>query len=114
MAYVPERGDAIWLDLMPQAGREQARWQPAFVLSAAAENGRVGLALVWPITSQVKRYPFEVLLPDGLPIRGVVLADQTRSLDWRGRHAEFIVRLPDGVIAEVVAKLAVLVGFQAA
>ena len=114
MAYVPERGDAIWLDFTPQAGREQASRRPALVLSAGTYNGRVGLALVCPITSQVKGYPFEVLLPASLPIHGVVLADQARSLDWRGRHAEFIVRLPDIVIDEVIAKLAVLVGLRAA
>lgn len=112
MTYIPDRGDAIWLDFTPQAGREQAGLRPAVVLSAAAYNGRVGLTLVCPITSQVKGYPFEVLLPDGLPIHGVVLSDQMRSLDWRGRHAEFIVRLSDDVTDEVVAKLAVLVGFR--
>lgn len=112
MTYIPERGDAIWLDFIPQVGREQAGRRPALVLSAAAYNGRVGLAVVCPITSQVKGYPFEVSLPAGLPINGVVLSDQARSLDWRGRRAEFIARLPAGVTAEVVAKLAALVGFR--
>ena len=90
MAYVPERGDAVWLDFTPQVGHEQAGRRPALVLSTAAYNGRVGLAVVCPITSQTKGFPFEVALPAGLSIRGVVLSDQARSLDWRGRQATFL------------------------
>lgn len=112
MIYIPERGDAVWLEFTPQVGREQAGRRPALVLSAAAYNGRAGLAVVCPITSQVKGYPFEVLLPAGLPIHGVVLSDQVRSLDWRGRQAELIARVSDHVIAEAVAKLVTLVGFR--
>lgn len=112
MATVPDRGDVVWLNFTPQTGREQAGRRPALVLSAAAYNGRVGLAVVCPITSQIKSYPFEVMLPAGLPIHGVVLADQARSLDWRSRQAEFIAHLPDEVTVEVVAKLAALVGFR--
>lgn len=112
MAYIPERGDVVWLDFTPQVGHEQAGRRPALVLSAADYNGRVGLAVVCLITSQVKGFPFEVALPAGLPIRGVVLSDQARSLDWRGRQAAFVGRIPAGVLNEVVAKLAALVGFR--
>lgn len=112
MGYIPERGDAVWLNFTPQVGHEQAGRRPALVLSAAAYNGRVGLAIVCPLTSQAKGYPFEVALPFGLPIRGVVLSDQARSLDWRGRQAEFIGRVPASVIDEVIGKLAALVGFR--
>ena len=112
MGYIPERGDAVWLNFTPQVGHEQAGRRPALVLSPAAYNGRVSLAIVCPITSQAKGYPFEVALPVGLPIRGVVLSDQARSLDWRGRQVEFIGRVPAGVIDEVVGKLAALVGFR--
>ena len=112
MSYVPERGDAVWLNFTPQVGHEQAGRRRALVLSAAAYNGRVGLAIFCPITSQAKGYPFEVELPSGLPIRGVILSDQARSLDWRGRQATFIGRVPAGVIDEVVGKLAALVGFR--
>jgi mRNA interferase MazF len=78
------------------------------VISPASYNGKVGLALLCPITSQVKGYPFEVALPAGLPIGGVILADQVKSLDWRARQAEFIARLPGEVIAEALAKLTAL------
>ena len=100
--YVPERGDAVWLDFSPQVGSEQAGRRPAVVLSPSAYNRKVGLALLCPITNQVKGYPFEVLIPAGLPVTGVVLADQVKSLDWRRRNAELIVQLPRHVVREVV------------
>jgi mRNA interferase MazF len=106
--YIPERGDAIWLTFDPQAGHEQAGRRPALVLSPAGYNGKVGLALLCPITSQVKGYPFEVAISEGPDISGVVLADQIKSLDWRVRRAELIGRLPDSVVIEVVGKLRTL------
>ena len=108
MAYVPERGDIVWISLNPQAGHEQVGRRPAVVVSPRSYNGKVGLGLFCPITSQVKGYPFEVTLPVGLPVNGVVLADQVKSLDWRVRRAEFAARLPGNISAEVVGKLAVL------
>lgn len=106
--YVPERGDLIWISFTPQAGHEQAGRRPALVLSPAAYNGRVGMALLCPITSQIKDYPFEVLLPPGLPITGVVLADQLKSLDWRARQAEHAGAVPVAVLDAVASRLAVL------
>ena len=78
------------------------------VLSPAAYNQRVGLALLCPITSQVKGYPFEVPLPAGGPISGVVLADQIKSLDWRARNAQVVGRLPAPAVHEILTKLNVL------
>ncbi len=106
--YVPERGDAIWISLNPQAGHEQAGRRPAVVLSPSAYNGKVGLALCCPITGQVKGYPFEVAIPAGLGVSGVILADQIKSLDWRVRRAERIGALPEETMAEVLEKLATL------
>src|SRR5437868_3960001 len=108
MSFVPDRGDAVWLAFDPQAGHEQSGRRPAIVLSPAAYNGRVGLAVLCPITNQIKGYPFEVVIPEGLPISGVVLSDQVKSLDWRARNAEAICRLPDTVTAEVGRKLSAL------
>jgi mRNA interferase MazF len=107
--YIPKRGDLIWLDFTPQAGHEQAGRRPAAVISSSQYNRKVGLLLACPITSQRKQYPFEVLLPDGLPISGVILADQVRSLDWKCRRASFIGRLGDAIMAEILGKLAVLI-----
>src|SRR5437660_10329449 len=98
-AYVPERGDAVWITLDPQAGHEQAGRRPALVLSPSAYNRKVGLALFCPITSRVKGYPFEVTVPRGLAVAGVVLAAQVKNLDWRARRAEFVDRLPDADVS---------------
>ena len=108
LTYVPECGDAVWITLNPQAGHEEAGRRPAVVLSPGKYNGKVGLAILCPITSQVKGYPFEVLLPAGLPVTGAVLSDQVKSLDWRARNAELICALPAGTISEVLQKLGTL------
>lgn len=108
MAFVPDRGQFIWLTFIPQAGHEQACRRPALVLSPAAYNARAGLVLACPITNHAKGYPFEVLLPSGLPVSGVILADQLRSLDWRAREATLLCRAPDPVIAEALAKASAL------
>ena len=87
MAYVSDRGDAIWLNFTPQAGHEQAGHRPALVLSPRSYSRKAGLALLCPITSQEKGYPFEVPLSEADEVHGVVLADQVKSLDWRERDA---------------------------
>lgn len=104
----PERGDAVWIDMSPQAGREQAGRRPAVVLSPRSYNAKVGLAIVCPVTSRVKGYGFEIAIPDGLPLSGVALADQVRSLDWRVRPADFIARLPVESVEAILAKVRVL------
>ncbi|MGH7965460.1 MAG: endoribonuclease MazF [Candidatus Binatia bacterium] len=106
--YVPNRGDAVWIAFDPRVGHEQAGRRPAVVLSPEAYNGKVGLVILCPITNQIKGYPFEVLIPSGYKVDGVVLADQAKSLDWRGRKAEFIRTLPKEVILEVLDKLGTL------
>lgn len=107
--YVPQRGDVVWLQFTPQAGHEQAGKRPALVVSPAAYNGRSGLGLFCPITSQRKGYPFEVPLPPSLKIEGVILSDQIKSLDWRARHAERVDKVPPDVLEETIAKILVLV-----
>lgn len=109
MAYKPDRGDIVWVSLNPQTGHEQAGRRPAVVVSPRAYNERVGLALLCPITSQVKGYPFEVAIPDGAGVAGVVLSDQVKSLDWQARKAEFAGTLAASALSEVLAKLATLV-----
>ena len=105
MVFVPERGDAIWINFNPQAGHEQSGRRPAIVLSPRSYNGKVGLCLLCPITNKAKGYPFEVSIPAGLGVTGVVLSDQAKSLDWRVRNAEFIAQLPETVTNEVLKKL---------
>jgi mRNA interferase MazF len=109
VAYVPARGDLIWLQFNPQAGHEQVGHRPAVVISPSSYNRRVGLALCCPVTSQVKGYPFEVLLPQGLGLEGAILSDQIKSLDWRVRKARRIGHLPSDVLEETVGKILALV-----
>lgn len=109
--YIPERGDIVWITLDPQAGHEQAGRRPAVVLSPSAYNDKVGLAILCPVTSQSKGYPFEVQVPGGLAITGVILADQVKSLDWRVRKAELAGTLPAATVTEVLQKLNTLLSW---
>ena len=112
MAYIPDSGDIVWVMFNPQAGHEQAGHRPALVLSPRAYNGKVGLAILCPITSQVKGYPFEVTIPEGLEIGGAVLSDQVKSLDWKARQAKFICKLPSAAYNLVAQKLGTLIRQQ--
>jgi mRNA interferase MazF len=102
--YVPRRGDVIYLDFDPQTGHEQAGRRPAIVLSPMDYNRTVGLAVVCPITNQVKGYPWEVIIPDNNSVSGAVLSDQVKSLDWRQRRAEFVCTPDPELIEEVTEK----------
>ncbi|MBI4565246.1 MAG: endoribonuclease MazF [Planctomycetes bacterium] len=106
--YVPARGEFVWLEFNPQAGHEQAGRGPALTISPREYNRKTGLALFCPVTSQAKGYPFEVLAPPGRAVRGVILSDQIKSLDWRVRRARFIDRAPPALVSEVLAKAVTL------
>lgn len=106
-AYIPERGDIVWLNFTPQAGHEQKGLRPALVLSPRAYNKKSGLALCCPITSQIKGYPFEVRIA-GKKMNGSVLADHVKSLDWKTRKAKFIEKVSPRVMDECVGKLSTL------
>ena len=108
--FIPERGNLIWLRFSPQTGREQAGKHPALVLSPKAYNAKVGLAVVCPVTSKAKGYPFEVKLPTSGKIQGVVLADHVRSVDWKARRAVKAGQAPPSAVAEVLGKLRTLLG----
>lgn len=106
--YVPERGDIVWLAFDPQVGREQAGRRPALILSPKSYNDKVGLALCCPITNQAKGYPFEVPIPAGEAVTGVILADHVKSVDWRGRKAELITQLPAEPLSAVLDRIEAL------
>ena len=101
-AYVPHRGDIVWIDFDPQAGHEQAGRRPALVLSDKKYNARAGLLLLCPITSQAKNYPFFVALPpDLLPKPSYVMADQVKSLDWTQRKVAYLTKAPTKSVEQV-------------
>jgi len=106
--YIPDRGDIVWLSFDPQKGHEQSGRRPALILSPMSYNARVGLAICCPITSQVKGYPFEVNIPEGTPLQGVILSDQIKSLDWRARKADLIAVLDEDALQDVLQKLLTL------
>ena len=107
-AYVPDAGDIVWINFNPQAGHEQAGHRPAVVLSPAAYNSKTSLMLCCPMTTQIKNYPFEVLVAGSA--RSAVLADQIKSLDWRRRRAKRKGAVSPAELAEVRAKIRALIG----
>ena len=110
--YIPERGDIVWLEFNPKAGYEQAGHRPALVLSPKAYNKKIKLALFCPITSHVKGYPFEVMLPKKHKVSGAILSDRIKSLDWQVRKAQKINSVPKDVLEDVLAKIHTLLGFE--
>jgi mRNA interferase MazF len=108
--YCPDSGDFVWIDFNPQAGHEQAGHRPAIVVSSRSFNSRTSLAFVCPITSKLKGYPFEVALPSQLRVRGVVLCEHLRSMDWQARSVTFIGKAPDEVLQEVREVIAAIAG----
>jgi len=110
--YIPERGDLVWLNFTPQSGHEQAGKRPAIVLSPSIYNGKTGLMITCPITSKVKGYPFEVKIPAKLKIKGVVLADHVKNLDWKIRKAKYICKFPSNNLLDVMERLNILIGID--
>ena len=106
--YIPNRGDIVWLDFNPQLGHEQRGRRPALVLSYKKYNEKIGLGIFCPITSKEKGYPFEVKIT-GKKIKGCVLSDQIKSLDWRIRNTEFIEIIDEELLKEVINKIKVVI-----
>lgn len=109
-AYVPDAGDLVWLTFDPQAGHEQRGRRPALILSPRLYNAKTGLAVACPVTSHAKGYPFEVPLPPGGKITGVVLADHVKNLDWRARRAVFDAKASNEVLTEARERLRAVLG----
>jgi len=107
-SYVPDAGDIVWLEFSPQAGHEQAGHRPALVLSPALYNGKRGMMVCCPMTSQIKGYPFEVLVDK----KNAVLSDQVKSLDWRARNASFKAKVQPAVLQKVRGNVKALLGLK--
>ena len=111
-SYCPDRGDVVWVSFSPQSGHEQAGDRPALVLSPKDYNQKTGLAFFCPITSQVKGYSFEVVIPAGYKVSGSILSDHMKSLDWKTRRARHYCELPDSVISDVTRQIGALIGIH--
>ena len=107
-SYVPDRGDIVKLSFSPQIGREQAGYRPALVISPLPYNRISHFVLACPITSQIKGWNFEVILPQSMQTSGVILTDQIRVLDWQARKAKFIERATSKIVNEALSKIAAL------
>jgi len=105
--YTPEKGDIVWVDFEPQKGREIAKRRPAIVLSPSNYNLKSELALLVPITSSIKGYPFEVLINYN-DINGAILCDQIRSMDWKERKVTKITKLDKKILNEVLSRIRLL------
>ncbi len=105
---IPDRGDVVWIDFDPSLGHEQAGRRPGLILSSQKYHQKVGLAIVCPITSRAKGYPFEVPIPDGFKVKGVILSDQLKCIDLSERNVDLIFKIPDTVV-EAVQNLAISV-----
>ncbi len=106
--YVPEAGDIVWLEFSPQAGHEQAGHRPALVLSTSIYNGKRGMMVCCPLTSQIKGYPFEVLVDE----KSAALSDQVKSLDWRARNARFKGKAKPAALSKVRANIKALLALK--
>lgn len=107
--FIPGRGDLVWTDFNPQAGREQAGKRPALVLSPRVYNEKTGLAVMVPITSHVKGYPFEVAIHHKT-IKGVVLADHLKNMDWRTRGVTYAGKVSAATMGKVMQNIIALIG----
>ncbi|HNX75262.1 MAG TPA: type II toxin-antitoxin system PemK/MazF family toxin [Candidatus Rifleibacterium sp.] len=103
---IPDRGDVVWIDFDPSLGHEQAGRRPGLLLSSQKYHQKTGLAIVCPITSKAKGYPFEVPVPDGFKIKGVILSDQLKCIDLAERNVDLIFKIPATVV-ETVQSLAI-------
>ena len=108
MSYVPDRGDIVWLNFTPQAGHEQRGTRPAIIISPKIYNKKTSLVLCCPITSNIKGYPFEVLI-NGNKIDGVILSDHLKNLDWKARDIKFIEKASSSVLSECIEKISALI-----
>ncbi|MGI4787762.1 MAG: type II toxin-antitoxin system PemK/MazF family toxin [Janthinobacterium lividum] len=109
MAYVPAQGDVVSIDFDPQSGYEQAGRRPALVLSTLAYNKLTGLAVLCPITKKGKGYKFEVPIPEGYAVYGVILADQVKSMSWLTRDTQYVCLLPTSTVKNVVERVNALI-----
>lgn len=107
-SYVPNSGDIVWINFMPQAGHEQAGYRPAVVMSPFEYNNKTGLMICCPMTTQVKGYPFEV--PIAGKEAGIVLADQVKSLDWQRRGVKYKGKVAHGELEKIRSMIKILIG----
>jgi mRNA interferase MazF len=106
--YIPQRGDIILLDEEQKEASNQTGRIPGLVISPKEYNGKTGMVIFCLISEQIENYPFEVKIPVNPKISGVIMSDRIRTIDWRQRNAEFLLKLPNEVLKKVIMKLKIL------
>jgi mRNA interferase MazF len=106
--YVPARGDFVRIVLDPRVGRKQSGERPGLVLSDHSFNDLTGYVFIAPVTSTRRGWPFEVSIPSGGKIEGVVLSDQTKSIDYVARHVSYVASSPRGLVEAVLERVAAI------
>ncbi|NQT72085.1 MAG: type II toxin-antitoxin system PemK/MazF family toxin [Chloroflexi bacterium] len=104
-SYIPKKGDFIAITLDPQCGHEQKGRRPALVVSNTLFNERTGLAIVCPLTTTDRGYPFHVAVIDNPRVKGFVMVEQVKSIDYRARQIKSIGTSSDALIDEVLSVL---------
>ena len=104
-AYVPEKGDFIALTFDPQSGHEQKGRRPALVVSNTLFNEQTGLAIVCPLTTTDRGFPFHVAVIGNSDVKGFVMVEQVKSVDYRARQAKAIGKASDDLLDEVLSIL---------
>ena len=106
--YIPKRGDIVWTNFDPAAGHEQMGKRPALILSPESFNKKILLAMAAPITSRVRGHGFEVPV-NGKKVKGVVLCQQVKMIDFMERGLQFVEKAPESVISDVLARVRAIV-----
>lgn len=107
----PEKGDLVYLNFNPQSGHEQAGHRPAIILSPKSFNAVTHLAVVCPITRQIKGYPFEVKLPEGLKVEGAILTDHIKSVDWKSRNMKVVGKAPPSIVEVCIKRIHTFISY---
>ena len=103
--YVPRKGDFIAVTFDPQSGHEQRGRRPALVVSNTLFNAQTGLAIVCPLTTTDRGYPFHVAATENPAVKGFVMVEQVKSIDYRARQAKLIGKASDDWLDEVLSIL---------
>ena len=105
MVAFPQRQQFIWFDFDPQTGHEQRGRRPGLVVSHSDFNRKMGFAFICPVSSTSRKNPFYAPIPIGLQVKGVIMCDQLRSLDFRARKFDAICDCPNLLFQNVIRRI---------
>lgn len=110
--YIPNQGDIIFLDFNPTIGHKQKGKRTALVLSNREFNFYTNMALVCPITSNTKEFPLHVMLSSEQKIKGVVMCEQIKTVDYVARNAKFIEKIEKTKYDEILEVIKSIIAIE--